>query len=276
MAIQFTKMHGAGNDFVMLDAVSQRVKLKPRDIQRIADRRRGIGCDQVLIAEAPSRPDADFIYRIFNADGTESGQCGNGARCFARFVRHRKLTQKRKMLVETNTGLMELVLRDHHEVEVALGVPVFEPAAIPFQRPQRAPSYELIVDGEQLTIGALAIGNPHAVVRVDSVADGSLERLGAKIESHADFPERVNAGFLEVVDSSLAKLRVFERGVGETLACGSGACAAVVYGRLMGWFSSRVTEELPGGRLIVDWPGEGSSALLRGPTAISFEGSLRL
>ncbi|MEO0437947.1 MAG: diaminopimelate epimerase [Pseudomonadota bacterium] len=276
MAIQFTKMHGAGNDFVMLDAVSQRVKLKPRDIRRIADRRRGIGCDQVLIAEAPSRPDADFTYRIFNADGSESGQCGNGARCFARFVRHRKLTHKRELLVETNAGLMELAMRDHHEVEVALGVPVFEPEAIPFRREQRADSYQLLVDGEQLAIGALAIGNPHAVVRVDSVSDGSLERLGGKIESHTDFPERVNAGFLEVVDSSVAKLRVYERGVGETLACGSGACAAVIYGRLMGWFAGRVTVQLPGGKLTVDWQGEGSSAVLRGPTSISFEGSLRL
>ena len=276
MPIKFTKMHGAGNDFVMIDGISQRLKLRPRDITRIADRRLGVGCDQVLIVEAPGRPDADFRYRIFNADGSESGQCGNGARCFARFVHHRHLTKQRHMIVETSSGLMGLRLRDNHQVEVDMGAPRFAPTEIPFRRDEEAKEYELDVGGETLSIGALSMGNPHAVLRVDSVEDGSLERLGAAIEAHPDFPERVNAGFAEVVDRTQLRLRVYERGVGETLACGSGACAAVVHGRRMGWLDDRVTVELPGGKLTVTWAGDAASALLVGPTAITFEGVIRL
>ncbi|MEM8493248.1 MAG: diaminopimelate epimerase [Pseudomonadota bacterium] len=275
-AIQFTKMHGAGNDFVMLDAVSQRLKVRPKDVSRIANRRTGIGCDQVLIAEPPSRPDTDFTYRIFNSDGSEAGQCGNGARCFARFVRHRRLTQKRNLAVETISGLMQLRMCDQQEVEVNMGEPVFDPDKIPLSRDQQCEQYELDVDGEKLSIGALSMGNPHAVLRVASLADGHLERLGKKIESHPDFPERVNAGFMQVIGPNRIKLRVFERGVGETLACGSGACAAVVYGQILGWLDKEVAVELPGGKLAVEWPGPDHAVMLRGPTAISFEGSLRL
>ena len=234
MAIRFTKMHGIGNDFVVLDGVTQHLQLKPRDIRRLADRRRGIGCDQVLIAEPPGRPDVDFRYRIFNADGSEAGQCGNGARCFARFVRHRKLTAKPLITVETQGGPMTLRMLDKHQVEVNMGAPRLDPADIPLKREFRAPAYELAVDGETLCIGALSMGNPHAVLRVDDVAHCDLERLGPAIEGHPDFPERANAGFLEVVDRSSVRLRVYERGAGETLACGSGACAAVVWGRLQG------------------------------------------
>jgi diaminopimelate epimerase len=276
MAIKFTKMHGAGNDFVMIDAISQRVTLKPQDIRRIADRRRGIGCDQVLLAEAPGRPDADFRYRIFNADGSEAGQCGNGARCFARFVHHRHLTRHRRIVVETTAGLMTLQLREGHEVEVDMGPPRFAPADIPLLRDAEAPLYTLQVGDERVDVGALSMCNPHAVLRVDDVDDGRVERLGPALERHPDFPDRVNVGFAQVVDRHPLRLRVYERGVGETLACGSGACAAVVHGQRMGWLDERVTVELPGGKLTVSWCGGDTPVFLTGPTAISFEGSIRL
>lgn len=276
MPLKFTKMHGAGNDFVMIDGISQRIKLRPQDIRRIADRRLGVGCDQLLLVEPPGSPDADFRYRIFNADGSESGQCGNGARCFARFVHHRRLTQQQRMVVETSSGTMTLTLLDNHAVEVAMGRPRFAPSEIPFRRDQEAREYALRVGEEALQIGALSMGNPHAVVRVESVDDGSVERLGAAIEAHPDFPERVNAGFMQILDRQSIRLRVYERGAGETLACGSGACAAVVHGQRMGWLDQRVTVELPGGKLTVEWAGGDGSVLLTGPTAISFEGSVRI
>lgn len=276
MPVKFTKMHGAGNDFVMIDTISQRIKLRPRDIRRIADRRRGVGCDQVLLVEPPGQPEADFRYRIFNADGSEAGQCGNGARCFARFVRHRRLTHLTTMVVETGSSLMTLRLKENHEVEVDMGAPLFIPTDIPFRRAETAPEYELTAAGETLRVGVLSMGNPHAVLRVDDVNDGSLERLGEAIRSHEDFPEETNAGFLEVVDRTHVRLRVFERGVGETEACGSGACAAVVYGRRMGWLDDRVTVELTGGKLHIQWQGDDTSVLMTGPTAISFEGTIRL
>ena len=269
-------MHGAGNDFVMIDTISQRIKLRPRDIRRIADRRRGIGCDQVLLVEPPGQPGADFRYRIFNADGSEAGQCGNGARCFARFVRHRRLTHLNKMVVEAGDSLLTLTLCGDHDVEVDMGAPRFAPPDIPLHREQQAQEYELLAAGEQLRIGALSMGNPHAVLRVESINDGSLERLGEAIRSHTDFLEGANAGFLEVVDRKNVRLRVFERGVGETEACGSGACAAVVYGRRMGWLDEQVTVELTGGKLSIVWQGDDSPVLMTGPTAISFEGTVRL
>lgn len=276
MSLKFTKMHGAGNDFVMIDGISQRLALKPRDIQRIADRRLGVGCDQVLVVEAPGRPEVDFRYRIFNADGSEAGQCGNGARCFARFVRHRRLTQQTRMVVETSSGLMTLVVGDHNEVEVNMGPPRFAPDSLPLQRAQEALEYTLQLGTESLNIGALSMGNPHAVLRVGNIDDGSVERLGPAIEAHEDFPERVNAGFMQVLERDRIRLRVYERGAGETLACGSGACAAVVHGQRMGWLGEQVTVQLPGGKLRVRWAGGDAPVFLSGPTAISFEGSLRL
>lgn len=276
MPVKFTKMHGAGNDFVMIDTISQRIKLRPRDVRRIADRRRGVGCDQVLLVEPPGRPDADFRYRIFNADGSESGQCGNGARCFARFVHHRRLTTLRTLVVETSSGLMTLKMLDNQEVEVDMGPPRFDPTDIPLARDSQAREYELDVNGEMLRVGALSMGNPHVVLRVAGVDDGTVERLGPALESHGDFPERVNAGFLEIVARDRVRLRVYERGVGETLACGSGACAAVVHGIAMDWLDERVTVELPGGKLTVQWAGDGAPVMLTGPTAISFEGTVRL
>jgi diaminopimelate epimerase len=274
MQLRFTKMHGAGNDFVMIDLISQNFNLRPRHIRKIADRRFGVGCDQLLVVEAPSSPDVDFRYRIYNADGNEVQQCGNGARCFARFVRDKKLTTKRIITVETACGVIELRVHDGHQVEVDMGAPVLEPGDIPFTAEARAQSYCLRVDGRELEIGAVSMGNPHAVLCVDDVAESGLEHLGPIIEKCAEFPERVNVGFMAILSDSEINLRVFERGVGETLACGTGACAAVVYGILRGWLQEHVTVNLPGGKLSISWAGEGQPVIMTGPTAVAFEGSL--
>ncbi len=276
MLLKFTKMHGAGNDFVVVDLISQHCRLRPRDIRKLADRRFGVGCDQVLVVEPPGSPDVDFRYRIYNADGGEVEQCGNGARCFARFVREKKLTGKRVISVETAAGVIELRVLGRSEVQVDMGAPIFEPALIPFSAAEQAPSYALDVDGANYEIGALSMGNPHAVMRVDDVDDAPVATLGPLIESHPGFPRRVNAGFMQVVSDSSIRLRVYERGVGETLACGTGACAAVVYGILRGWLRDTVTVDLPGGKLSVSWAGAGHSVMMTGPTAMVFEGSIRL
>ncbi len=276
MLLKFTKMHGTGNDFVVIDLVTQKARLRTRDIRFLADRRFGVGCDQVLVVEPPTRPDIDFRYRIYNADGGEVEQCGNGARCFARFVRDKKLTGKRHIRVETRAGIITLRARDHHAVEVDMGAPEFLPERIPFRAAQRAPAYTLDLPDGAVEIGALSMGNPHAVLRVDDVDTADVARLGPIIENHPDFPERVNAGFLQVVAPDEARLRVFERGVGETLACGTGACAAVVYGHSRGWFGETVTVHVPGGKLSLSWAGEGHSVLMTGPTASVYEGSIKL
>lgn len=276
MQLQFTKMHGAGNDFVVLDLISQRYRLRGRDVRQLADRHTGVGCDQVLVVEAPRSPDVDFRYRIFNADGREVEQCGNGARCFARFVREKHLTSKRNITVETRAGVLELKVRNRTDVEVNMGVPKFEPQEIPFRTAARAASYTLEVGGQSLEIGALSMGNPHAVHRVRNVDRAPVRELGPLIESHADFPRGVNAGFMQVLSDRRVKLRVYERGVGETLACGTGACAAVVYGSLRGWLRDSVTVELPGGKLSVSWAGEGEPVLMTGPTEVVFEGTITL
>ncbi len=276
MLLKFTKMHGAGNDFVVVDLISQHCRLRPRDIRKLADRRFGVGCDQVLVVEPPGSPDVDFRYRIYNADGGEVEQCGNGARCFARFVREKKLTGKRVISVETAAGVIELRVLGRSEVQVDMGAPIFEPALIPFSAAEQAPSYGLDIDGVNYEIGALSMGNPHAVMRVNDVDDAPVATLGPLIESHPGFPRRVNAGFMQVVSDSSIRLRVYERGVGETLACGTGACAAVVYGRLQGWLSETVTVHLPGGKLSVSWSGEGQPVMMTGPTAVVFEGSIKI
>ena len=276
MLLKFTKMHGAGNDFVVIDLISQRYKLRPRDVRQLADRHFGVGCDQVLVVEAPRDPAVDFRYRIYNADGNEVEQCGNGARCFARFVREKHLTTKRVITVETAGGIIELRVHNKSDVEVNMGVPEFEPAAIPFHADQRADCYPLQVDGSTLEIGALSMGNPHAIVRVEATADAPVARLGPLIEHHPDFPRQANAGFMEVRSEQLIKLRVHERGVGETLACGTGACAAVVYGITRGWLSDLVTVELPGGKLSISWAGTGEPVIMTGPTEVVFEGSIRI
>ncbi len=274
MQLRFTKMHGAGNDFVMIDLISQRFLLRPRHIRKLADRRFGVGCDQVLVVEPPSQPHVDFRYRIYNADGTEVEQCGNGARCFARFVRDKKLTTKRVISVETAGGILELRVQEGHRVEVDMGAPVLEPEDIPYLADTRATSYPLQLDGREFEVGAISMGNPHAVLRVDDVKTAELELLGPLIEPHPDFPEKANVGFMQIVSPVEINLRVFERGVGETLACGTGACAAVVYGILRTWLEDTVTVNLPGGKLSISWAGEGQPVIMTGPTAVAFEGSL--
>jgi diaminopimelate epimerase len=274
MQLEFTKMHGTGNDFVVIDLVTQHYKLRSRDIRKLADRHFGVGCDQVLVVEPPQNPQVDFRYRIYNADGGEVEQCGNGARCFARFVREKKLTAKKVISVETAGGVITLRALPNHDVEVNMGVPEFEPEKIPFHAPRRAASYSLQVDGRVLEIGAVSMGNPHAVLRVDSARDADVETLGPLIEAHPDFPRRVNAGFMQVVSEREIELRVYERGVGETLACGTGACAAVAYGISRGWLRDSVTVALPGGKLSITWAGEGQPVMMTGPTATVFDGTI--
>ena len=276
MNLQFTKMHGAGNDFVVIDLVRQHMTLSAGQLRYIADRQRGIGCDQILIVEPPQSPEADFRYRIFNADGTEAGQCGNGARCFARFVREQKLTWKRVLVVETTGGMMGLEVNEDGRIFADLGAPRFEPEHIPFEAPAQALSYELDVDGSTVNIGAVSMGNPHAVLLVDRVDSAPVSVLGPSIEHHPRFPQRVNVGFMEVISRREIKLRVFERGAGETQACGTGACAAVVHGIRQGLLDRAVTVQLPGGKLSVSWRDDAGPVWLGGPTATVFEGSIRL
>lgn len=274
--VRFTKMHGLGNDFVVIDAITQVIDMTPAKARKLADRRFGVGCDQILIVEPPSQPDIDFRYRIFNADGSEVQQCGNGARCFAKFVRDRRLTGKKVIKVETSSGLIELHVGINNQVTVDMGVPVLEPANIPFQAPQRAVLYPLDVAGESVMIGAVSMGNPHAVLQVSSVKDADIEKLGPAIESHERFPERVNAGFMEIVSRSEINLRVYERGAGETLACGTGACAAVVAGRLQDLLDSRVKVNLPGGSLTIEWTADGESVKMTGPATTVYQGRIKI
>ncbi|WIO75607.1 diaminopimelate epimerase [Porticoccaceae bacterium LTM1] len=269
-------MHGLGNDFVVIDAITQVVEMTAAKARKLADRRFGVGCDQILIVEPPSQPDIDFRYRIFNADGSEVQQCGNGARCFAKFVRDRRLTGKKVIKVETSSGLIELIAGANNQVTVDMGVPVLEPAKIPFQAPQRATLYPLEVAGESVMIGAVSMGNPHAVLQVSSVKHADVERLGPAIESHERFPERVNAGFMEIVSRSEINLRVYERGSGETLACGTGACAAVVAGRLQDLLDSRVKVNLPGGSLTIEWSADGESVKMTGPATTVYQGRIKI
>jgi len=276
MLLKFTKMHGAGNDFVVIDLISQRYRLRPQDVRKLADRHFGVGCDQVLAVEAPNSPEVDFSYRIFNADGGEVEHCGNGARCFARFVRDKKLTSKRVITVQTLAGVLELRIRNRQDVEVSMGIPIFEPRSIPFTADQQAVSYQLELDGDALEIGCLSMGNPHAVVQVEDIEKAQVEQLGPKIESHSAFPKRVNVGFMQVISPEIIKLRVYERGAGETLACGTGACAAVVYGIVRGWLRESVTVELPGGKLCVSWAGAGQPVMMIGPTELVFEGTIKI
>ncbi len=276
MRLKFTKMHGLGNDFVVLDLVSQRCNLRPGHIRKLADRRLGIGCDQVLVVEPPQNPDVDFRYRIFNADGREVEQCGNGVRCVARFVRDRRLTHHHKINVESAGGQMQLKVRKDKQVEVTMGAPRLEPDEVPFDADSRAARYPLEVGGEQVEVSAVSMGNPHAVMQVDNVDTAPVERLGPLIEAHPRFPEQVNAGFMEVVSEHEIRLRVYERGVGETRACGSGACAAVVAGRQLGLLAERVTVHLLGGDLEIAWAGDGHPVMMTGPATTVFEGSVRI
>ncbi|PTQ88376.1 diaminopimelate epimerase [Agitococcus lubricus] len=276
MRLEFTKMHGLGNDFVVIDCISQRARLDTHQIKQIADRHFGVGFDQLLLVEAPTRPDVDFRYRIFNADGSEVQQCGNGARCFARFVRDRKLSRKTKLIVETASGIIELNIAPNGWVRVNMGVPRLEPNDIPFIASARALTYPLDVSDHIIEISAVSMGNPHAVILVDNVNTAPVREWGRIIENHPRFPERVNVGFLEIIDRQRAKLRVFERGSGETLACGTGTCAAVVAGIQQGLLDERVRVQLRGGELDIRWQGEGHPVWMTGPTARVFDGVLRL
>jgi len=276
MTIEFTKMQGLGNDFVVIDAVRQSVDLNRERAARLADRHLGVGCDQILVAEPSTDPGYDFRFRIYNADGGEVGQCGNGARAFARFVLDKGLTDKTDIRVLTAGGPMSLHVAADGTVSVNMGVPTFDPAQIPFQAPSRQPTYDLEVNEETVRITALAIGNPHAVQLVENVNRAPVARQGPLIEAHPRFPEKVNAGFMEVVDTGCIRLRVYERGVGETLACGSGACAAAVAGMQLGKLDNRVQVQVQGGLLFVEWQGNGHPVWLSGPATTVFEGRINL
>ena len=276
MKLKFTKMHGAGNDFVVIDAINQQLELTVAQIRHIADRRFGVGCDQLLLIERPTHEDADFRYRIFNADGSEVEQCGNGARCFVRFVHDHGLTQQREICVETASGLIFPKLENDGCVTVNMGVPRFEPADIPFIADARAPTYSLDVDGSIVLVSAVSMGNPHAVQLVDDVDNAPVTQVGALIENHPRFPNRVNAGFMQIINRNHIRLRVFERGAGETLACGTGACAAVVVGIQLGLLDEQVDVSTRGGVLSIAWAGGDTPVYLTGPTVNVFEAELML
>jgi len=274
--IPFTKMHGLGNDFVLINLIAHPVKLGAEHFRRIADRRFGIGCDQVLLLDSPSTPEADFSYRIFNADGGEVEQCGNGARCFARYVRDNGLSDKDELAVETLGGMIYPRINTDGTVTVNMGVPRFAPGEIPFVADQEMTSYPIEINGTPIEMGVVSMGNPHAVQLVDDVDSAPVELLGPMIEYHSRFPKRVNAGFMQVVGRNTIRLRVFERGAGETLACGTGACAAVVVGRQMDLLDGTVDVELPGGHMEIRWEGPGQPVWMRGPAVTVFEGTVDL
>ncbi|MEX1664379.1 diaminopimelate epimerase [Zhongshania arctica] len=276
MLLRFTKMHGLGNDFVVIDLITQRFKLKPHHIRKIADRHFGIGCDQVLTVEIPTQPDVDFCYRIYNAEGSEVEQCGNGARCFARFIRDKRMTGKHKIKVETLAGIIELELTENRQVRVDMGEPILDPKRIPFTADQQASDYALDVNGDTWHVGAVSMGNPHVIFPVTDVDTAPVETIGPVTESHPRFPQRVNVGFMQIVDRDTIRLRVFERGVGETLACGTGACAAVVSGIVQGKLNTTVTVHLPGGNLSIHWQGPGQPVIMTGPAATVFEGQIQI
>lgn len=275
MTLHFTKMHGLGNDFVVFDGVRQQVRLNPERIRQLADRRFGIGCDQVLLVEPPRLPGTDFHYRIFNADGSEVEQCGNGARCFARFVRDQGLTQKDEIPVGTAAGIIRLHVEPTGLIRVDMGRPELAPARIPFLAERETPTYQLEVADQTLTIGAVSMGNPHAVLIVDDLDLAPVAELGPLIESHPRFPQRVNVGFMQILSPTHIRLRVYERGAGETLACGTGACAAMVSGRIRQRLDASVRVSLPGGDLMIKWPDTVQSVWMTGPATQVFQGELQ-
>jgi diaminopimelate epimerase len=273
---EFTKMQGLGNDFVVVDGITQQVRLSPPEIRAIADRHFGVGCDQLLLVEAATRSDADFRYRIFNADGTEVEQCGNGARCFVVFVRSRGLTDRREIRVETAGGIITPSLGDDGRVTVDMGVPRFAPEDVPFLVGPGDAIDRLDVDGVTVSVLALSMGNPHAVQCVPDVDLAPVLSQGPRIERHPRFPQGVNAGYMQVMDRDTIRLRVWERGAGETLACGTGACAAVVAGVRLGLLNASVEVHARGGVLTIDWQGEGTPVLMSGPAVAVYEGRYHL
>lgn len=282
MLIKFTKMHGLGNDFMVVDMISQHAHLRTEQIKKLSDRNFGIGFDQLLLVEPPGRPDVDFRYRIFNADGSEVEQCGNGARCFARYVIDNKLTTKNRIRVETSNGIIELEIAADGRVLVDMGEPILLPADIPFIAEGKASEYLLDLPSlggdqpEQVTVSAISMGNPHCVLLTDDIKTAPIETLGPILESHQRFPNKVNVGFMEIIHRRFVHLRVYERGVGETKACGTGACAAVVAGQLRGLLDASVEVKLPGGNLQIEWLGEGHPVIMKGPATKVFEGQVRV
>jgi len=276
MTLNFTKMHGLGNDFIVIDAINQSVSLTPEQVQQLADRHFGIGCDQLLLVESATTTAADFRYRIYNADGDEVEQCGNGARCFMQFVRDQGLTDKSQVQVETAGGPLQLIQQSDGQITVNMGVPRLEPADIPLVAARRENTYALDALDRHLEVAAISMGNPHAVLQVDDIETAPVASIGPAIENHPRFPRRVNVGFMQIVNNDCIHLRVFERGAGETLACGSGACAAVVAGRLQEQLTESVKVILNGGELVVSWGGEGQPVLMTGPATTVYQGRIEL
>ncbi len=276
MRIDFTKMHGVGNDFVVFDAPADESLLAPARLRDLADRRTGIGFDQALVLGKPKRADTAVFYRIFNADGDEVEQCGNGARCIAALLHHRGLTRDGAVALDGPAGVVHARVTQGERVSVDMGVPNFDPRALPFEAPREMDPYLLEVAGATLQIGAVSMGNPHAVLAVADVDGAPVATLGAKIEHHPRFPKRVNAGFLQILARDQVRLRVYERGAGETRSCGTGACAAVAVGRRRGLLEAQVRVSTHGGELQVDWEGPGKNIWLTGPTQISFQGHVEV
>ena len=276
MLLRFTKMHGLGNDFVVFDTITQPVRIDERLASLLGDRHRGVGCDQILVIEPPSDPEMDFRYRIFNQDGREVGACGNGARCVAKYIRDKRLSPKQDVRVETLGGPLLLSCGKGNVVSVRMAPPRLAPAEVPFTGAEQAAVYTLEADGRTFELSALSVGNPHAVLLVDDVADAEVTTLGPRIEHHPRFPEGVNVGFMQIVDRGTVYLRVWERGVGETLACGSGACAAAIAGMLRGLLDARVRVYLQHGYLQIEWHGPGEDVLMSGPAATVFEGQMAI
>lgn len=280
MQIPFTKMHGLGNDFIVIDGVNQSINISPEQIKTLADRRFGIGFDQLLLVEPPSSAEADFDYRIFNVDGSEVEHCGNGARCFAAFVREKGLSTKNPVAVKTLNRLLILETDQAGNVTVDMGPPELRPERIPLSAPMQSTTYQRQIELDQESINiefsAISMGNPHAVIIVEDLAKTAVKDIGGAIGSHPDFPEGVNVGFMQIDSPEHIKLRVYERGTGETLACGTGACAAVVAGQRLGLLDTQVTVKLAGGSLNIEWSGDDSSVLMSGPATTVYEGNLEL
>ncbi|KAF3978423.1 MAG: diaminopimelate epimerase [Methylococcales symbiont of Iophon sp. n. MRB-2018] len=275
--ISFTKMHGLGNDFVVIDAINQQISLSSEQIRRIADRHFGVGCDQLLLVEPPDTANADFKYRIFNADGSEVEQCGNGARCFARFVRDKKLSDKSEIIVDTHSGQLVLDFGQDGFISVNMGIPRHSPKEIPLNTEKEVLFYSIPINTENIRFGAVSMGNPHAVIEVDNIDLVAVSELGIVLESHAFFPKHANIGFMQVINRQHIKLRVYERGAEETLACGSGACAATVIGIEQQLLDKQdIQVDLPGGSLIINWQGRGQPVIMKGSADSVFEGKIEV
>ena len=276
MQLNFTKMHGLGNDFVVINAINQTINLNDEQIRFIADRRFGIGCDQVLLVESTEQNDADFRYRIYNADGGEVEQCGNGARCFATFVRQQGLTDQKKISVITTSGKITLHVEDDGQVTVNMGAPILSPKAIPFVAEKQKDQYDMVISASTISMGVVSMGNPHAVIVVDDTQTAAVETLGSLVQQSEYFPNQANIGFMQIISKNHIKLRVYERGSGETLACGTGACAAVVVGHLQGLLDDSVKVSLSGGDLLIHWAGGDNPVMMTGPTATVFTGNITI